>query len=43
MKIDVAYGRDIGDSMLEQIQYMEADACAYYDSRRLPTGSSRAS
>ena len=32
MKIDIAYGRDLDDSMLEQLQFMEADACAYYDS-----------
>lgn len=32
MKIDVAYGRDIDDDMLKQLLYMEADACAYYDS-----------
>ena len=32
MKIDTAYGRDLDDSMLEQLQYMEADACAFYDS-----------
>ena len=32
MKIDVAYGRDIDDSTLEQLQYLEADACAFYDS-----------
>ena len=31
MKIDVAYGRDIDDSMLKQLMYMEADAYAYYD------------
>lgn len=32
MKIDVAYGRDIDDDMLEQLLYMEADAYACYDS-----------
>ena len=32
MKIDVAYGRDIDDSTLEQLQYLESDACAFYDS-----------
>ena len=32
MKIDVAYGRDIDDNMLEQLQYMEADAYAFYSS-----------
>ena len=31
MKIDVAYGRDIDDSTLEQLQYLEADAYAFYD------------
>ena len=31
MKIDVAYGRDIDDSILEQLQYLEADAYAFYD------------
>ena len=31
MKIDVAYGRDIDDSTLEQLQYLEADACVFYD------------
>ena len=31
MKIDVAYGRDIDDSILEQLQYLEADAQAFYD------------
>ena len=30
MKIDVAYGRDIDDSTLEQLQYLEADAYAFY-------------
>ena len=32
MKIDVAYGRDIDDSTLEQLQYLEVDACAFYAS-----------
>lgn len=32
MNIDVAYGRDLDDNMLEQLQYMEADAYAYYES-----------
>lgn len=32
MNIDVAYGRDIDDSTLEQLQYLEADACVFYDS-----------
>ena len=32
MKIDVAYGRDLDDDMLEQLLYMEADAYACYDS-----------
>ena len=32
MKIDTAYGKDLDDSMLKQLQYMEADACAFYDS-----------
>lgn len=32
MKIGTAYGRDLDDSMLEQLQYMEADACAQYAS-----------
>ena len=32
MKIDVAYGRDIDDYTLEQLQYLEADACVFYDS-----------
>lgn len=31
MKIDVAYGRDIDDSTLEQLMCLEADACAFYD------------
>ena len=31
MKIDVAYGRDIDDFTLEQLQYLEADACVFYD------------
>ena len=31
MKIDVAYGRDIDNSTLEQLQYLEADAYAFYD------------
>lgn len=31
MKIDVAYGRDIDDSTLEQLQYLEADAYVFYD------------
>lgn len=32
MKIDVAYGKDLDDSMLEQLLYMEADAYACYES-----------
>lgn len=32
MNIDVAYGRDIDNSMIEQLMYMEADAYACYDS-----------
>lgn len=32
MKIDVAYGRDLDDGMLTQLQYMEADAYACYES-----------
>ena len=31
MKIDVAYGRYIDDFTLEQLQYLEADACVFYD------------
>lgn len=31
MKIDIAYGRDIDDYTLEQLQYLEADACVFYD------------
>ena len=31
MKIDVAYGRDIDDSTLEQLQYLEVDACVFYE------------
>lgn len=30
MKIDVAYGRDLDVSMLEQLLCMEADACVFY-------------
>ena len=32
MKIDVAYGRDLDDSMLQELQFLEADACACFDS-----------
>ena len=32
MNIDVAYGRELNDDILQQLQYMEADAFAYYES-----------
>lgn len=32
MKINIAYGKDLNDNMLKQLQYMEADACTYYES-----------
>lgn len=32
MKIDVAYGRDLDDSTLQELQFLEADAYACFDS-----------
>ena len=32
MKIDIAYGKDLDDCILEQLLYMESDAYAFYES-----------
>lgn len=36
MKIKLAYGHELDDNILEQLLYIEADACAFYD--RLDSG-----
>lgn len=39
MKIDVAYGKDIDDELLNQLMYMECDAIASYDQINAPAGA----